>query len=172
MTTTDSPIRLGAADIHALALQAQQDNRLLQQLFATTLSGQGREARYAAWTLTHLPPSTNPAIAAHRDPLVTLALTTPDSSLLRLTLNLLARLTWQTDNIRTDLLDFCLAAIPNPRQPYGVRALCIKLAWQQCRHYPELAAELRQTLLLLDPADLKPGLKHTWAQTLRLIPTP
>lgn len=60
MTTTDSPIRLGAADIHALALQAQQDNRLLQQLFATTLSGQGREARYAAWTLTHLPPSANP----------------------------------------------------------------------------------------------------------------
>jgi 3-methyladenine DNA glycosylase AlkD len=42
----------------------------------------------------------------------------------------------------------------------GVRALCAKLAYLQCRHYPELLGELRQSLLMLDPALLKPGLKH------------
>jgi len=171
MATHNLTLPLSAAQVRALALQAQQDSQLLQQLFAATLGGQGREARNAAWVLTHLPHAATPSIASHREGLATLALTTADSSLCRLALNLLARLHWHPDDILPHLLDFCLAGITNPHQPCGVRALCIKLAWQQCRHYPELAAELRQTLLLVDPSTLNPGLKHTRAQTLKAIPT-
>jgi 3-methyladenine DNA glycosylase AlkD len=64
------------------------------------------------------------------------------------------------DQVDTALLDFCLGHLMDPSEAVGVRALCAKLAYLQCRHYPELLGELRQSLLMLDPALLKPGLKH------------
>jgi 3-methyladenine DNA glycosylase AlkD len=75
-------------------------------------------------------------------------------------LTLLERLEWGVDQVDTALLDFCLGHLMDPSEAVGVRALCAKLAYRQCRHYPELLGELRQSLLILDPALLKPGLKH------------
>lgn len=157
---------IGAAEAKMLAQKAFADDTLREELFATMLQGEGREARNAAWTLTHLPRGGTEYINTYRSELVARALTTTESSLRRLSLTLLERLTWEKEDVRTDLLDFCLLHLVNADETYGVRALCAKLAWQQCRHYPELCDELRQTLLILDPTTLKPGLKHTWKKTL------
>lgn len=148
-------------DIKSLARKAHDDAVQREALFETLLHGEGREAYYAAWALTHLPPSDNGFIAEHREALTDFAIATENTSLRRLVLALLERLEWGVDVVRSDLLDFSLQHLSSPDEADGVRALCIKLAYRQCRHYEELCGELRQTLLMLDPALLHPGVKHT-----------
>lgn len=163
----DNTERLSAAEVKAIAGRAHCDDALRERLFDDMINGEGRVARNAAWVLTHLHKNDNCYIDAHRDALVAKALSVDDDSLRRLTLALLERLEWRREDIRTDLLDFCLSHLVDPNETYGVRALCIKLASVQCRYYDELRAELHQTLLLLDPATLNPGIKHTWGKALK-----
>ena len=156
-------------DIKALAHRAQADERFCDGLFVTMHGDDWREARNAAWALTHLPASCNGRIDDRRDELTALAIATPDTSLRRLTLALLERLEWGRDDVRTDLLDFCLTHMALRDEPYGVQALCMKLAYAQCRHYPELKGELRAALLLMPPAELGAGVKHTRGKILKML---
>lgn len=154
-------VPLHVDDIKALARQAHGDGEVREALFAALKGDDRRAAVNAAWALTHLPKADNQHIAARREPLVELALSTPDTSLRRLSLALLERLEWGRDQVRTDLLDFCLDRLLRADEPAGVRALCLKLAYSQCRHYAELREELRQCLLMLEPSELLPGIRHT-----------
>lgn len=156
-------------EIKALAHKAHNDATVCKDLFYTMLHTDGREAYYAAWALTHLPKEDNVAIDAHREELVQLAVSTAEVPLRRLSLVLLERLEWGVDDVRTDLLDFCLEHMLLPDEPYGVKALCIKLAYKQCRHYPELRTELKQSLLLMEPSELGAGVKHTRGKILKLL---
>ena len=156
-------------DIKALAQNAHEAHNECEQLFNTMLYGEGKEAYYSAWALTHLPGSDNIYINMYRAKLTDFAISTSDTSMRRLALVLLERLEWGIDDVRTDLLDFCLDHMMLPTEPYGVKALCIKLAYLQCRHYPELKAELRQALLLMEPSELGAGVKHTRGKILKLL---
>ena len=156
-------------EIKALAQEAHRDKVCRDGLLSTMLGGEGKEAVNAAWALTHLPAEDNKYINAHREALVQLALATKNTSLRRLTLVLLERLEWGVEEVRTDLLDFCLEHMLLPDEPYGVKALCIKLAYKQCRHYQELKEELRQSLLLMEPTELGAGVKHTRGKILKLL---
>lgn len=156
-------------DIKALAHRAHGDVEERERLFRSMLSSEGKEASNAAWALTHLPDSDNKYIDEHREELVRLAVSTPEVPLRRLSMVLLERLGWGIDDVRTDLLDFCLEHMLRPDEPYGVKALCMKLAYQQCRHYPELKEELRQCLLLMEPSELGAGVKHTRGKILKLL---
>lgn len=161
--------RLGITDIRALASQAMAEPDVCNALFEAMHSPDSRTASNAAWALTHLPKEGDTLIAARRDSLVSLAVSTPDIPLRRLTLNLLVRLDWPEEEVRTDLLDFCLARLLMPAEPAGIRSLCGKMAWNLCRHYPELLEELRRTLLFMEPDTLSPGPKHTRNAILKLI---
>ncbi len=156
-------------EVKSLAHSAHADAEVRESLFRAMASADRREAVGAAWALTHLPASDNRHIAAHRAALIRLAVETLDTSLRRLSLALLERIDWQVDDVDTGLLDFCLMHLADPAEAVGVRALCIKVAYAQCRHFPELCAELRQCLLLLEPSELKPGLKHTRMKTLKRL---
>ena len=156
-------------DIKALAKSAHGDAEVRERLFRTMLSGEGKEASNAAWALTHLPKEDTIYIDTRREELTAFAIATPDSSLRRLSLVLLERLEWGSDDIRTDLLDFCLEHMMLPDEPYGVKALCMKLAYYQCRHYPELCAEMKQCLMLMEPSELGAGVKHTRGKILKLL---
>ena len=152
--------KLHIDDVKALAMSAHGDARVRRSLFADALEGEGRASANALWALTHLPSQDDVFIAEHRQDLTALALKAADATRRRLALALLERLEWSVDQVDTALLDFCLGHLMDPSEAVGVRALCAKLAYLQCRHYPELLGELRQSLLMLDPALLKPGLKH------------
>lgn len=147
-------------EVKALAQRAHGDKACRDGLFETMLAGEGKEATNAAWALTHLPAADNKYIGFHRDRLVALAVGTANVSLRRLSLALLERLEWGIDDVRTDLLDFCLQRMMQNEEPYGVRALCVKLGYLQCRHYPELLDELKQSLLMMEHTEMGPGLKH------------
>ena len=147
-------------EIKALAQQAHDDEAVREALFTTMQTGEPRAAGHAAWALTHLPRTDDSHIAQHREVLVTLALATPHVPLRRLSLTLLERLEWGEEDVRTDLLDFCLQRMLSSFEPYGVRALCVKLAYCQCRHYPELCMELEQTLQMMEQTEMGSGLRH------------
>ena len=86
---------------------------------------------------------------------------------LRLILTLLLRQPFDEEAIRTDFIDFCLTRLADPKSPYAVRALCIKLAYEQMRHWPELLNELRQTLEMISCEPLSPGLRSAWRQVMK-----
>jgi len=75
----------------------------------------------------------------------------------RLILTLLEHLSIEKDDIRTDYLDYCLSKI-NSTEPYAIRALCLKQAYAMCRFYPELLAELKNEVELMQYGELSPGL--------------
>ena len=56
----------------------------------------------------------------------------------------------------------------NPNVPVGVKALAIKLAYAQCRHYRELLDEFDATLQLLDEENLPPALRCVMNKILKL----
>ncbi|MCI6491662.1 MAG: hypothetical protein MSA28_06065, partial [Prevotella sp.] len=80
-----------------------------------------------------------------------LVLRTPNTSLRRLLLSVLYRMPFRGDDIRVDLLDFCLENMVAAHQPPGVQSLCMKMAHRMCAPYPELEAEFLRTIKDMNP---------------------
>ena len=160
-------------EIKARARRAHEDTAVREAYFTAMLESDRNEAVNAAWTLTHLPKSDDKHIATHREAMVELATTTPDTSLRRITLALLERIDWHFDKEPSAyymaLLDFCFSHMMRPDEPYGVRSLCMKLAYRLSLPYPELLEELRQSLLLIEPSELGAGVRHTRNKILKSL---
>ena len=169
MQPCDLSLPMGVGQAKALAAKARTDAALRRTLLCTAVADDGRRSRNAAWALTHLAATDAHLLVDHRTPLADLAIATADTSLRRMAMTLLVHMEWTIDDIRTDLLDCCLLRLADPAEPYGVRALCAKLAWAQCRHYAELRAELQQTLTLIEPHTIGPGLRNTRSKVLKAI---
>ena len=148
-------------DVKLLAMNAHGNEEARRELFAAALEGEGRTSANALWALTHLPKEDSVYLDQHRRELTMVALSAADVSRRRLALALLERLEWT--------IDVCLLHLMDPSEAVGVRALCGKLAYMLCRHFPELLSELRQSLLMLEPSLLKPGFRHTRNKLLSLI---
>ena len=144
---------LGGADVRILAKEVPC-SLLLPLLY----DEDSRVARNAAWVLTHKPVSQIRTLPYNG--LIDLTMATPDTSLRRLTLNLVEKQEITEEAMRTDFLDFCLLHMHMPEEPPGVQALCMKLAHRMCLPYPELLHEFYETLSLMQPEDCKPGMKH------------
>lgn len=166
---------LHIGDIKSIAKQAHENAAVRQSLFDAITGADREEAVHSAWALTHLPKSDVEHIAAHREMLVSVATTTADTSLRRITLSLLEKLDWSTDNADevpeyyVNLLDFTMTHLMMPDEPYGVRSLCMKLAYTLSLPYPELLSELRQSLQMIEPSELGAGVRHTWKKILGVI---
>ena len=162
-------------DIKAMASRAHQSETYREALFESMKGSDHREAAHAAWALTHLPKTDNVYIAAHREELVGIATTTPDIPLRRITLSLLERIDWtmpDPDDVPryyVELLDFSMEHLMMPEEPYGVRSLCIKLAYTLSLPYPELLEELKRSLLMIEPSDLGTGVRHTRNKILKSL---
>lgn len=102
-----------------------------------------------------------------RDKLVRLAITTGNSSIRRLSLTLLEHMAWGRDDVRGDLLDFCLERMMSSTEQSGVRALCIKIAYLQSRNYPELLEELEMTLDMLKDMRMSPAVESARKNILK-----
>ena len=163
--------RLSQSDIHELCAltQGERNNSLKEQLYQLTLDSDRRVATNALWVFTHFALADNEWLYAKHDQLIDRCLNEKDATKLRLMLNLLLRQPFDEEAIRTDFIDFCLARITDARAPYAIRAQCIKLAYEQMRHWPELLDELRQTLDLISCEPLSPGLRSAWKQVMKKI---
>ena len=118
-----------------------------------------RVARSALWGLTKAKDNELPELQVIRNELIDQAMQTENSSVRRLTLNIIERLTLDEDDLRTDFLDFCFEHMVSIEEFPGIQTLCMKLAYRMCTFYPELMDELKRTLEAMEIDYYKPAVK-------------
>ena len=163
--------RLSQSDINELCAltQGEHNDNLKEELYQLTLDSDRRVATNALWVFTHFSAADNEWLYAKHDQLIDRCLKEKDATKLRLMLNLLLRHPYTEEDIRTDFIDYCLMRLTDPKSPYAVRAQCIKLAYEQMKHWPELLNELRQTLNMISCEPLSPGLRSAWRQVMKKL---
>lgn len=115
--------------------------------------------RNALWGLTKASDKELSALQPMLHELIDKALNEDNSSVRRLSMNIIVRLKMEEDDLRTDFLDFCLDHMQNPDEYPGIQSLCLKLAYKMCTFYPELMDELKRTLTAMEPAYYSPALR-------------
>ena len=118
-----------------------------------------RVARSALWGLTKAKDEELSELQVILNELTDQAMQTENSSVRRLTLNIIERLKMDEDDLRTDFLDFCFEHMVSIEEFPGIQTLCMKLAYRMCSFYPELMDELKRTLEAMEIEYYKPAVK-------------
>ena len=118
-----------------------------------------RVTRSALWGLTKATNEELSDLQVILNELIDKAMQTENSSVRRLTLNIIERLTLEEDDMRTDFLDFCFEHMVSIEEYPGIQTLCMKLAYRMCTFYPELMDELMRTLEAMEIDYYKPAVK-------------
>jgi len=124
-------------------------------------------ARHSLWVLTQATDKELAQLQPLMDELVELAMSTPNSSIRRLSLNLIERLKMEADDIRGDFFDFCMDHMLQVDECSGIQAVCGKLAYRMCRFYPDLMGELRRALESMEIEYYKPAVKCIRSKILK-----
>ncbi|MBQ4034951.1 MAG: hypothetical protein II623_05785 [Paludibacteraceae bacterium] len=168
--------RLHEKDLSEIANLAEDNangliDTLLQHVYEESDDPSVKKASdNATWALQHLHPKDRTTfVYPYKDQLIQLAINTQSPSKQRMVLALLRETEFEKADLQTDFIDFCLATMVSCEHAVGIRSLCIHLAFKQCRHYPELAQELKQQLELMEDGLLQPGLRNAKMNTLKLI---
>ena len=118
-----------------------------------------RVARSALWGLTKASDEELSELHVILNELIGQAMRTKNSSVRRLTLNIIERLKMEEDDLRTDFLDFCVEHMVSFEELPGIQTLCMKLAYRMCSFYPELMDELKRTIEAMEIDYYKPAVK-------------
>ena len=118
-----------------------------------------RVARTALWGLTKAKDEELSELKVIYNELIDQAMQTENSSVRRLTLNIIEKLKIDEDDMRTDFLDFCFEHMVSIEEFSGTQTLCMKLAFHMCTFYPELMDELKRTLEAMEIEYYKPAVK-------------
>jgi len=118
-----------------------------------------RVARSALWGLTKASKWELSQLQVILNELIDLAMQTENSSVRRLTLNIIERLEIKEDELRTDFLDFCLDHMTDVSEFPGIQSICMKLAYRMCSFYPELMEELKRTVEAMEIEYYKPAVR-------------
>ena len=163
--------RLSINDIYSLWLQTQgkENNYLKEELYHITFDENERVAFNALWALSHFDEANNEWLYAKHDDLIDRVLVEKNMTKLRLMLSLLIRQPFEEATLRSDFIDYCVAKLTACAYPYAIRTLCMKLAYEQMKYYPELLAELKAALDMLEQEALSPGLASAKRQVMKKI---
>ena len=116
-------------------------------------------ARSALWGLTKASKEEISQLQVIINDFINQAMLTGNSSVRRLSLNIVERLEMKEDDLRTDFLDFCFEHMINVEEFPGIQSVCMKLAFRMCKFYPELMDELKRTLEAMEIDYYKPAVK-------------
>lgn len=125
-----------------------------------------RVARSALWGLTKASDKELSELHGILNELINLSIQTENSSVRRLTLNIIERLRMEEDDLRTDFLDFCFEHMASIEEFPGIQSVCMKLAFHMCKFYPELMDELKRTLEAMEIDYYKPAVKGVRSKIL------
>ena len=152
-----------------LLMQGKENDSRKEELYRLTFDKDERVAVNALWVFTHFDSINNEWLYTKHDDLIDRVLIEPTVTKRRLMLTLLLRQPFEENSLRSDFIDFCVSKITACAQPYAIRALCIKLAYGQMKYYPELLAELKMALDMLEQEALSPGLMSAKRQIMKKI---
>ena len=125
-----------------------------------------RVARSALWGLTKASKEELSQLQVILNKLINQAMQTKNSSVRRLSLNVIERLEMKEDDLRTDFFDFCFEHMIDVEEYPGIQSVCMKLAFRMCKFYPELMAELKRTLDAMEIDYYKPAVKGVRSRIL------
>lgn len=161
--------RMCMDDIHEICILTHGNNRKKAELYQLTFDEDERVATNALWVFTHFDMQNNEWLYSKHDDLIDRVLVEKNMTKLRLMLSLLLRQPFEEESLRSDFINFCVAKITTCSHPYAIRALCMKLAYEQMKYYPELLEELRMALDMLEQEVLSPGLQSAKRQIMKKI---
>ena len=129
-----------------------------------------RVARSALWGLTKASKEELAQLQVILNEIIDQAMQTENSSVRRLSLNIIERLRvgerssgmrleMSEEDLRTDFLDFCFEHMIDVEEYPGIQSVCMKLAFRMCKFYPELMDELKRTLEAMEIDYYKPAVK-------------
>lgn len=152
---------IGEKDIKEIVHQIQQsdDDAGISALYALVFHTDLRLSTHAAWILTHLDARNRQWLYPKQDELIRESMQTSHTGKRRLLLTLLLQQPFHKEEINGQFLEFCFKHMLSVRESIAIKALCMKLAYAQCRLFPELLEELRIHLEIMEPDLLSPGLK-------------
>ena len=116
-------------------------------------------ARSSLWGLTKANKEELSQLQVILDKFIDQAMQTDNSSVRRLSLNVVERLELKEEDLRTDFLDFCFEHMMDVEEYPGIQSVCMKLAFRMCKYYPELMDELKRTLKAMEIDYYKPAVK-------------
>ena len=116
-------------------------------------------ARSALWGLTKASKEELSQLLVILNELINQAMQIENSSVRRLSLNVIERLEMSENDLRTDFLDFCFEHMIDVEELPGIQSVCMKLAFRMCKFYPELTDELKRTLEAMEIDYYKPAVK-------------
>ena len=116
-------------------------------------------ARSALWGLTKASKEELSQLQVILSEFINQAMQTDNSSVRRLSLNIVERLELKEEDLRTDFLDFCFDHMMDVEEYPGIQSVCMKLAFRMCSFYPELMDELKRTLEAMEIDYYKPAVK-------------
>ena len=123
-------------------------------------------ARSALWGLTKASKEELSQLQVILNELINQAMLTGNSSVRRLSLNIVERLEMSEDDLRTDFLDFCFEHMMDVEEFPGIQSVCMKLAFRMCKFYPELMDELKRILEAMEIDYYKPAVKGVRSKIL------
>ena len=159
--------RIGMRDIYEITCLVQYNDKFKQELYMLLFDADDKLAYQAAWAMGHFSLSENKWLYSKQNELINEAMTCKHTGKRRLILSLLFRQPLASPP-RVDFLDFCLERMVLRQEQPGTQALCMKLAYEQCRSIPELLQELR-TILDRMEGDLPPSIKATRKNVLQAM---
>ena len=115
-----------------------------------------RVARSALWGLTKACKEELSQLQVILNEVIDQAMQTENSSVRRLSLNIVERLEMSEEDLRTDFLDFCFDHMIDVEEYPGIQSVC---AFRMCKFYPELMDELKRTLEVMEIDYYKPAVK-------------
>lgn len=162
--------RLGVREIVMICscCRGEVNDEVKEMLYALVADDDERVGYNSLWVFTHFDKDDKAWLRPKRNELIDYLLGVQHEGKRRLILNLLDSQYIGKEDVRADYLDFCLSAI-NSTEPYGIRALCIKQAFAQCRFFPELLGELKSELEIMEMGELSPGLLSVRRNILKKI---
>ena len=125
-----------------------------------------RVARSALWGLTKACDAELSSLQVLLNELIDQAMNSDNSSVRRLTLNIIERLKIGKENLRTEFLDFCFEHMISFDELPGIQSLCMKLAFRMCELYSDLRNELIRTLEAMDISYYTPAVKGVRSKIL------
>ncbi|MBQ0056610.1 MAG: hypothetical protein KBT20_03035 [Bacteroidales bacterium] len=161
MFVTREQLKASSSEVEALAIynKVKETGEWLSFLNTFLHDEDYQVTRNALWALTKATNEELSSLQPMLHELIDKALNEKNSSVRRLSMNIIVRLEMKEDDLRTDFLDFCLDHMQNPDEYPGIQSLCLKLAYKMCMFYPELMDELKRTLVSMDMAFYSPALR-------------
>jgi len=118
-----------------------------------------RVARSALWGITKASKEELSQLQVILSEFINQAMQTDNSSVRRLSLNVIERLEMSENDLQTDFLDFCFEHMIDVEELPGIQSVCMKLAFRMCKFYSELMDELKRTLEAMEIDYYKPAVK-------------